>query len=104
MSYAKYRNRKTVVDNITFASKREADRYSELKFLAWSKKISFFSVQPKFPIEIKGVKVGEYRGDFAYQENGKWVCEDSKGFRTDLYKFKRKCFLAAYPEWEHRET
>ena len=29
----KYRNRKTVVDGITFDSKREAERYMELKLL-----------------------------------------------------------------------
>jgi len=33
MSRSKYRNRKTVVDGITFDSKREAARWQELKLL-----------------------------------------------------------------------
>ena len=38
-----------------------------------------------------------YEGDFEYQENGQWIVEDVKGAETDVWKLKRKMFLANYP-------
>lgn len=40
MSYSKYKAKKTIVDNITFDSKKEANRYCELKLLERAKVIS----------------------------------------------------------------
>ncbi|MBN1114444.1 MAG: DUF1064 domain-containing protein, partial [Oligoflexia bacterium] len=46
----KYKNVKTTVDGITFDSKKEADRYSELKLLERAGKIKDLILQPKFEI------------------------------------------------------
>ena len=34
--------------------------------------------------------------DFTYYENGEYVVEDCKGYRTDTYKLKKKLML-----WVH---
>jgi hypothetical protein len=44
----KYRNIKTIVDGITFASKKEAKRYSELKLLERAGMITDLELQPAF--------------------------------------------------------
>ena len=35
----------------------------------------------------------KYFADFVYTENGKRIVEDTKGFKTDVYKIKRKLML-----------
>lgn len=93
---SKYRAVKTVVDGITFASKAEAKRYQEIKWLLFSGKIERCSRQNRFPLLVNGVKIGDYVADFVYWENGKQVVEDVKGFKTPLYRWKKKHFEAQY--------
>ena len=98
MAYSKYRNVKTVVDGITFHSKREANRYLELKLLVKAKEISNLELQPKFPCVVNGILVCNYLADFRYTDlkNGLLVIEDTKGMKTALYKLKRKLMLACH--------
>lgn len=102
---SKYRNVPTVVDGITFSSRKEAKRYGELKMLERAKQISCLELQPRYPLAVNGKKVCTYVGDFAFNElhSGKKVCVDTKGFKTKDYIIKRKLFMALYPEIEHRE-
>lgn len=93
---SKYGNKPTEVDGIRFASKREAHRYTELKLLERAGKISALRLQPAFPLDVNGVPVCHYRADFAYVENGRRVVEDSKGYRTDVYKIKRALMKAIH--------
>lgn len=102
--YSKYRNKKTVIDGITFDSRREAQRYTELKLLESAGKISELKLQPKFKLQ-EGFKYNGkteraivYIGDFQYIENGRCVVEDVKGFETAAFKLKRKLFL-----YQHRD-
>jgi dsDNA-binding SOS-regulon protein len=44
----KYNAKKTVVDGITFHSKKEADRYCELRLLQKAGQISHLELQPVF--------------------------------------------------------
>ena len=37
-----------------------------------------------------------YLADFVYKENGKEVVEDTKGFRTEVYKIKKKLMAYIY--------
>ena len=99
----KYGNKKTVVNGISFDSKREAKRYEELKLLEMGGVISDLKLQEKFILvpsqRIDGRVVERelsYKADFSYIENGKKVVEDSKGYRTDKYRIKRKLML-----WVH---
>lgn len=111
-SYSKYRAKKTVVDGIKFDSKREAERYCELKLLEKAKEIRNLVLQPRFLLqdeffdknEIKHKKI-EYVADFMYIDKcGKTIVEDVKGVLTDVYKIKKKMFLKKYDEqYEFRE-
>lgn len=94
--YSKYRNRKTEVDGITFDSKREAARYSELKLCERAGLISELKTQVRYRLEVNGHKICDYLSDFQYVENGALVVEDTKGFATPAYKLKRKLMLALH--------
>jgi hypothetical protein len=98
MNYSKFNSKKTVVDGITFSSKREAKRFSELKLLERAKQITCLELQKRFAIEHNGVKICSYVCDFAYYEQplGNFVVEDSKGFRTPIYSLKKKLMKAFY--------
>lgn len=97
MTVAKYRNRKTVVDGITFDSVKEARRYGELKRLERAGEIRGLELQPRFPIIVNGIKVCEYRADFDYYNAaGNQIVEDVKGFKTPIYNLKKKLMRAVY--------
>lgn len=106
MAYRKYRAKKAIVDGITFDSKKEAGRYQELKLLERAGAIKDLSLQPnfllqdKFQYKEKTERKIEYIADFQYYvvKDKKWVIEDVKGFKTDVYKLKKKLFLKKYGE------
>lgn len=97
----KYGAKRTVVDGITFASQKEARRYQELRLLEKAGEIQGLELQPRFPLEVPtagdDTPIGEYRADFAYRERRRgYVVEDVKGFKTPLYKWKKKHVEAQY--------
>lgn len=98
----KYRAVKVKLDGITFHSKGEARRYSELLLLVKAKKIKDLTLQPKFPIEINGEHICNVIGDFEYIEDKQWVVEDFKGMDTSVSKLKRKLVKAIYKTCELR--
>jgi len=95
---SKYGNVRTVVDGHTFASKREARRYVELKLLQHHAKIGGLTLQPKFVCAVQHVPVCTYIADFAYfdYEKNANVVEDVKGFKTAIYRLKKKLVLACF--------
>jgi len=88
----KYRNKPTVVDGIRFDSKKEATRYGELRLLERAGQIRDLRLQPRFKIEVNGIKICEYRADFIYTdaETGERIIEDVKGMKTQVYRLKKK--------------
>lgn len=100
MRFAKYNAIRTKVNGITFASKREAYRYSKLLLELQAGKISDLTLQPvfKFPCGIK------YIADFKYTEKGKVIHEDVKGYRPPIFNMKMKCFKHHYPTEELKIT
>ena len=104
--YSKYNAKKKVVDGHTFDSKREAERYCELKLFLRAKEIKNLELQPRFLLQDGFVdKQGnkhrkiEYVADFMYvDKSGKTVVEDVKGVLTDVYKIKKKIFLKIYDD------
>ena len=62
----KYRAIKTVVDGITFDSKKEAKRYSELKIMEKAGIIATLRLQPEFKCMVKGKKVCTYKACLLY--------------------------------------
>jgi hypothetical protein len=101
---SKYGARRTVCDGITFDSQKEATRYAELKLLERMGAISGLQLQPRFPLNAwhgdhsQCPLVGEYRADFQYLDTASQavVVEDVKGFRTQLYRWKKKHCEAQY--------
>lgn len=97
---SKYHARKTVVDGITFDSKREAKRYGELKLLERAGAIRDlrrqvrFELIPAFDVGGKHYRPTSYVADFVYTDckTGTEVVEDVKGVRTDVYRLKSKMF------------
>lgn len=95
---SKYRNIRTTVDGIKFASKKEARRYAELALLQKAGRIHNLFCQRPFPLAVNGVALGKYVADFTYSEvpSGRYVVEDVKGFRTPIYRLKAKLMLALH--------
>lgn len=113
----KYRNQKVQVDGITFDSRREARRYSELKLLERAGQITDLELQKVYeliPAQYetyarygkKGQRIKDgrrcleksctYIADFVYKENGQTIVEDTKGMKTEVYNIKRKMMLYFY--------
>lgn len=97
---AKYRNVKTVVDGITFDSKKEAKRWAELKAMAARGEIADLQRQVVFVL-VPGVVLDgrkqqpiKYVADFKYRTAAGVVVEDVKGFKTPEYRMKRKMMRA----------
>jgi hypothetical protein len=93
---SKWRNVRTTVDEFTFASKREANRYAELKIelLAGDAKRAELELQKTFALDVNGVHIGDYIADFVYQRNGAQIGEDAKGKATDLFRIKQALMRA----------
>ena len=106
MARNKFNARKTQVDGFTFDSKAEADRYSELKLLERGKEITHLELQPEYEISVNGRAICKYRADFRYFDarRQKRVVEDVKGYKTDVYKLKKKLVEACYPGTEIEEV
>lgn len=98
----KYHNKKTEVDGIVFDSKKEAGRYIVLKMMEETGEIRDLRRQVKYELIPKQRIDGKihrevyYIADFVYIKDGEIVVEDVKGFRTDVYKLKRKMMKAKY--------
>ena len=92
----KYHNIKTTTsDGITHDSRKEANRWCELKLLERAGKIKHLQRQVKYHLIPKqdGEREVCYIADFVYNEDGKLVVEDTKGKRTADYIIKRKLML-----------
>lgn len=92
----KYNARKTVIDGITFDSKKEAERYSVLKLLERSGQITELKLQVLYRLVVNDILVCKYVADFVYYDGDAWVVEDCKGFKTREYILKRKLMKAVY--------
>jgi len=93
---SKWRNVRTTLDGIHFASKREARRYAELKIELQAGELTDLKLQKRFALCVNGVHVCDYIADFVYRRHGVRVVEDAKGKATDVYKIKRALMRAIY--------
>lgn len=107
----KYGSVKKTVDGIKFDSKKEADRYCELKLLERCGSIEQLELQKKFVLipaqyenplaenkKDRGKCIEQactYKADFYYFDKltNQYCCEDTKGFKTKDYIIKRKLML-----------
>lgn len=101
----KYRNKKIMIDGIQFDSKKEANRFRELRLLEGAGVIEKLERQVKFDLlpnqkdpdgKVIERKV-QYVADFVYVKNGKVCVEDVKGYREGgayrVFVIKRKLML-----------
>ena len=88
----KYHARAVRLDGIWFPSQKEAHRYLELKLLERAGVIKDLRLQVPFVLLPKSQygRAVKYIADFVYTEDEKQVVEDAKGYRTDVYKLKRR--------------
>lgn len=117
MKKSKYHSKKININGTVYDSKKEYKRHCELLLLEKAGAITDLKTQVKFiliPAQYetferygkKGQRLKDgqrciekecaYIADFVYNENGKKVVEDTKGFRTKDYIIKRKLML-----WVH---
>jgi hypothetical protein len=98
---SKYRNVRTVVDGITFDSKREAQYWAELKLREKAGDLVNLQRQVRFPLcclsheykmngENLHVQVAEYVADYVYHDKDGQHIVDAKGMRTQIYKLKKR--------------
>lgn len=103
---SKYGNRKIIYDGMDFDSKKECQRYIELKILEKAGEIKDLQRQVKYTLipsqkDDRGKIIERpcvYMADFVYFDCGsnQSVVEDVKGFRTKEYRIKKKLML-----WVH---
>lgn len=107
----KFGAKKTVVDGITFSSKKEANFYQLLKIKERAGEVIKIDLQPVFLLQPAFKKKGksyrkiEYVADFLVTySDGRVEIIDCKGFKTDVYKIKQKMFEYVFPDLTIRET
>ena len=96
---SKYGNRKLKApDGQVFDSVKEFHRWGCLRLLERAGRITDLKRQVTFELIPKqqGERACTYVADFTYYENGQYVVEDCKGFKTDVYRIKKKLML-----WVH---
>ena len=109
---SKYFSKKVIINGIKFDSKKEGDRYIQLKMLEKAKLIKnlelqkTFELQPSFKKNGKTYRSITYKADFYYYDNHleRYVVEDTKGFKTETYKIKKKLFEYKYSDLELLEV
>lgn len=104
---SKYGAQKTTFQGRTFDSKREAQRFAELRYMQMGKLIADLRFQVKYTLipnqydEETGKlleRAVTYVADFVYKDlrTGQEVVEDAKGCRTKEYIIKRKLMLQVH--------
>jgi len=93
----KYHAKRTEVDGIKFASRKEANRYQELCLLEKAGEISHLILQPVWKLVVNEMLICKYIADFQYcTEAGDVITEDCKGVLTPVYRLKKKLMKAVY--------
>lgn len=92
----KYHNKKCIYKDMTFDSKKERDYYVILEMMLKNNQITDlktqvkFELQPSFKFKGKTIRSISYIADFTYIKDGKLIIVDTKGYRTEVYKLKKK--------------
>lgn len=108
---SKYHSKKFMFDGYTFDSIRESETYLVRKMQNRAGDITNLVVHPTFVVLDGFIYNGrqerqvKYEADFGYDQDGFAVVEDVKGFKTEVYRIKRKLFLSRYGrEYKFIET
>lgn len=97
---SKYRNEKITFSGQKFDSKKEFERYQDLRILEKAGIVQNLKRQVKYVLVPKQYLCGKlierecaYIADFVYTKNNKVIVEDVKGIKTKDYIIKRKLML-----------
>ena len=93
---SKYKNKRIEVDGVMFDSMAEARRWKQLLLLERAGKITRLERQVKFPIVLNDQHMFTWIADFVYYEGLVKVTEDVKGYKTPVYKMKKKLVECLY--------
>lgn len=95
---SKYNAKKVVENGQRFDSQKEYNRWCQLVLLEQAGEIQGLRRQVPYVLIEKSEhgRAVKYIADFCYMENGKEVVEDAKGFKTDVYKLKRRLMEERY--------
>ena len=108
----KYNNSKPIVDGIKFDSNKEARYYNELKIRQQVGEIEGFQLQPEFVLQEgfrdktgKKHRSIKYRADFKIKHiDDSEEIIDVKGYKTNVYRIKKKLLLYKYPDMNFKEV
>lgn len=99
----KFNAKKTIVDNITFDSKKEANYYKRLCLLKKATRIDKvlnIELQPRYDIIVNKIKIGFYKADFKVTYPNRVEIVDVKGLKKgsayQLFRLKKKLVEALY--------
>ena len=99
----KYHNIPTTIDGIRFDSRKEANRFYQLRLMERAGEISNLRRQVEYELipaqktpAGRAVRPVKYVADFVYDDHGKTVVEDVKGIKTREFKIKSKLMLWRY--------
>ena len=106
---SKCHSRRTDCNSLhSHASVKEANRCNELTLMERGGRIKTLKQQPRlvlrdgFTFQGEKIRKIEYVADFSYFDNDTemWCIEDTKGFKTDVYKLKVKLLKFVMKEAE----
>lgn len=94
----KYKAIQTTVNGVKFGSRKEANRYQALTVLLGAGIINDLRLQVPYKLFCGDVVVCKYVADFVYFDTLKnsSIVEDVKGFKTPVYRLKKKIMKACY--------
>ena len=96
-SKSKYKNKRTFYNGRWYDSKKESERAFELDSLKKANVVKEWTPQVRYRFEHNGVLIGTYVLDFKVEySDGTVEHEDVKGYKTDVYKIKKKLMKAFY--------
>ena len=104
MRVSKYHSKKVIIDGHKFDSKKEAEYYLYLKSELQKGNIYDLELQKEYILQ-ESFKIGNktrrkitYKADFSYftAKDDKLHVIDVKGFKTDVYRLKKKIFEKRY--------
>jgi len=96
---SKYNAQQVCLENgMRFDSKKEAVRWNQLVLMERAGVIRGLRRQVPFILINKSAYGRQivYKADFLYIQDGKEIVEDAKGYRTDVYKLKRRMMAERY--------
>ena len=108
----KFNAKRIEIDGFSFASRKEADYYCELKLRLKAGDIKGFSLQPEFVLQEAFTdsmgnkhRAIKYTADFKVIHNDLSVeIVEVKGHKTKDYLLRKKLFLKRYPEFKFTEV